>query len=503
VIQPVGKNTVFEMWFILLLLLFLPFFSLPAQDLTPGPPVLHSAAVVPETDSVSVSWKLSDSSNVAYYCVYTNYGKGWIKLDSTGNATDTQLVFRFPRVLEASSRICLAAVPITGNFNSPLSNEQSTNFLESRFDSCAMNIHLQWTGYAGWGASLQGYTVYRRHPGQIDELLTRLPATASQYSYRAEPRMDYCIWVEATSSEGYRAGSNISCRNTSIPRSPAWINADQATVLPDRSVQLRFSIDPLADPHAYTLLGSSDRSGTFDSISGLPITDEKTLVLVAPALNNFPCWYKLWAVNACADSMAGSGIATAMATQVSISDEQVHVAWTAYENWPEGVNSYSVYRVVSGSQPEKAGETSGTVTSFEESLSSLAALQINGGLCYYVEADENPGNPHGISGQSRSARGCIALETRYLVPDGFTPDGDGVNDEFAAVFSFYPVDYVLVVSSLSGKLLFQTTRVDEPWTGKGPDGQVMPPGAYVWSLRFTDFQGRSVSKKGLVTLFLP
>jgi hypothetical protein len=485
------------------LVMFLPVYSLSAQDLTPGPPVLHSAYVIPETDSLSVSWKLSDSSNVAYYCVYTNYGKGWIKLDSTSNAADTQLVFRFPQALQASRRICLAAVPVTGNFNSPLSNEHSTNFLESRFDSCSMTIFLQWTGYYGWGESLLGYEVYWRRTGKPDELLASLPAGTSQYNLRADAWMDYCIWVQAISSGGYEAASNISCHNTSIPRPPAWINADQAVVMPDQSVQLQFSIDPLSDPHAYILLGASQPDGPFDSVSNLAATDEKLLILPAPPVTNFPSWYKLWAVNACSDSLVSSGTATAMATHLSISGDQVHVEWTPYENWPDGVNSYSVYRVVSGSLPEKTGEVAGNVTSFEESLSALAALHIGGRLCYYVEASENQGNPYGISGLSRSAQGCIALETRFVVPDGFTPDGDGVNDEFAAVFSFYPSDYIFVVSTLSGKTLFQTTSVEDPWTGKGPDGKVMPPGAYAWSLRFTDFQGHSVSKKGLVTLFLP
>ncbi|MFN8208056.1 MAG: gliding motility-associated C-terminal domain-containing protein [Bacteroidales bacterium] len=483
--------------------MFLPVYCLHAQDLTPGPPVLHSADIIPGTDSLSVSWKLSDSNNVAYYCVYTNYGKGWIKLDSTGNASDTQLVFKFPAILLGSQRVCLAAVPVTGNFNSPLSNEHSTNFLECRFDSCSMNIHMQWTGYSGWGASLSGYLVYRRQPGKFNELLASLPASSLQYSFKAEAGMDYCLWVQATSSKGFQAASTLSCLNTSVPRPPAWINADQAVVMPDRSVQLQFSIDPLAESHTYTLLGAPAASGPFDSITGMAATDEKLLVIRAPALNTFPYWYKLWAVNTCADSLVSSGTAVAMATQVSISGEQVQVEWTPYENWPYGVNTYSVYRVVSGSPPEKVGETSGIVTTFDEALSTLIALHIKGGLCYYVEASENPGNPYGISGLSRSASGCIALETRFVVPDGFTPDGDGVNDEFAAVFSFYPSDYSLVVSTLSGKLLFQTTRVDEPWTGKGADGRVMPPGAYAWSLRFTDFQGRSVSKKGLVTLFLP
>ncbi|SMO57156.1 gliding motility-associated C-terminal domain-containing protein [Saccharicrinis carchari] len=62
--------------------------------------------------------------------------------------------------------------------------------------------------------------------------------------------------------------------------------------------------------------------------------------------------------------------------------------------------------------------------------------------------------------------GPIKIEEIYLgIPNVFTPDGDGINDEFMAVYSSIK-EFKLIVFNRWGRKVFQTTDPGEAWDGK-------------------------------------
>ncbi|MFT6746106.1 MAG: gliding motility-associated-like protein [Glaciecola sp.] len=101
----------------------------------------------------------------------------------------------------------------------------------------------------------------------------------------------------------------------------------------------------------------------------------------------------------------------------------------------------------------------------------------------------------------------IHLETycegQVFTPNAFTPDGDGINDEFRAV-SYYVEDYSLLIYDKWGSLLFESTDPFKGWSGTGSSGLDIQQGVYVYKLSYSYFDKHggysSRSFTGTVTL---
>jgi gliding motility-associated-like protein len=89
----------------------------------------------------------------------------------------------------------------------------------------------------------------------------------------------------------------------------------------------------------------------------------------------------------------------------------------------------------------------------------------------------------------------------WYVPNVFTPNGDGINDEFG-VMSLPPGNWTLKIFNRWGSLLFETRDPSvQLWNGRFR-GQLMGTGVYAWSLSGTTLQGTTIIQKGTVTLVL-
>jgi len=85
-------------------------------------------------------------------------------------------------------------------------------------------------------------------------------------------------------------------------------------------------------------------------------------------------------------------------------------------------------------------------------------------------------------------------------PTGFTPNGDGKNDQFRAA-AFCPVPkYHLIVFNRNGEKVFETSNPNDGWDGSYR-GKKAPIGAYVFYSEYFDFVlKRSLTDKGTVVL---
>ncbi len=89
---------------------------------------------------------------------------------------------------------------------------------------------------------------------------------------------------------------------------------------------------------------------------------------------------------------------------------------------------------------------------------------------------------------------CIAFEDTVLltdggcapdvhVPNGFTPNGDGINDVFGPVVYGRFVTYEFAVFDRWGERIFTTDQPGLPWDGSY-NGTAVQDGVYVWTLRY-------------------
>lgn len=102
--------------------------------------------------------------------------------------------------------------------------------------------------------------------------------------------------------------------------------------------------------------------------------------------------------------------------------------------------------------------------------------------------------------------GCTATDSLFIniipfvyLPNAFTPNGDGLNDDFFPI----PGDDKIVFTSFNiydrwGKIIY-TTSENKPWDGKSK-GKECEIGTYVYLLEFDNIDGKHYALKGNVTL---
>ncbi len=106
-----------------------------------------------------------------------------------------------------------------------------------------------------------------------------------------------------------------------------------------------------------------------------------------------------------------------------------------------------------------------------------------------------------------SADGCIDSTFRELsvedvltvyVPNSFTPNEDGINDDFGPVGHGFP-GYEMSIFNRWGQEVFSFSGDDGKWDGNDRSGKVLPSGVYVYQIRvFNSTSGKPI--RGTVTL---
>lgn len=86
----------------------------------------------------------------------------------------------------------------------------------------------------------------------------------------------------------------------------------------------------------------------------------------------------------------------------------------------------------------------------------------------------------------------------YFLPTGFTPNGDGINDEIH--LHGRGIDYfTLKIFDRIGEKVFETSDMEKGWDGKLL-GLPMNDGVFVYELNITFCNGETVKKHGDITL---
>lgn len=112
------------------------------------------------------------------------------------------------------------------------------------------------------------------------------------------------------------------------------------------------------------------------------------------------------------------------------------------------------------------------------------------GVVYVIATDEN---------------GCTAMDSLLVevigslyVPNAFTPNGDGINDQFKAVGSEIE-EFHLQIYDRWGELIFETDDIDQGWNG-GVNRHYVESEVYVWEIVAKEHTGVSFEKRGHVTV---
>ena len=96
----------------------------------------------------------------------------------------------------------------------------------------------------------------------------------------------------------------------------------------------------------------------------------------------------------------------------------------------------------------------------------------------------------------------INQDYNLLAPNSFTPNGDGINDDFlpAALLNM-DCSFTMTVYGTSQGLVYETKNIDRPWDGYNlRNGSKCGEGSYVWVVKLINDKGETEQYKGAVLL---
>ncbi len=450
------KNTRFLKLYLILLACVCSSLPLRAQQTTPDRPILESVSVDPLTGYITITWNTPLVSPVTTeaFVIYwyetqpstTNHFIATIPNPATRSYTfdyDTMVVRtpKMPDPRKTSVPFSVAAVHNTTPYSISLRSYEDYNVqVSNSYDSCRAEIKLNWYPYRGWVGNtppnkpLISYHVMRiPEGGGSDEEIKMLGDQDTSYTVpRVNENEKYTFYIKAERSDGVTATSYKTTRETKMPVPPSYITAVGTQYNSSGLAEVSFKLDPASETYSYEFFGSSKPDYSFVSLGTFNIHGDTVLTDIQTREKTY--YYKLQAWHVCKDKYtATSNMATALWLYLKQDDQVNSLQWDPYLDWSSDAR-YEVHRQI-GVNPEEviATITDPSTTAYKDDMSGA---KIDGDICYWITAV--PVSPSSPDQQAISNSICIKPESEIFIPQAFTPNGDGQNDEYNPFFSYPP-----------------------------------------------------------------
>ncbi|GAB3739584.1 hypothetical protein GCM10028816_45790 [Spirosoma lituiforme] len=349
--------------------------------------------------------------------------------------------------------------------------------------------NLKWQPYAGIlsGNSQLRYYRITRNNAPLGGTITDARISTFSDAAAIECGTQYCYSIAATISG---VGQTIV---TSAPVCVNGINGDApgdvGTVLVsvEESHPRLVTAPPTAigPTDSYTMIVSraSGPSGSFQPVASLDRKSTYTDESADPSSGSY-C-YQVTYQNGCGLQSNPSATVCSVFLQAKTA---TGIDWNADSPFtPETVASYTL-EVINDSDGSRQEITAGTNTHY----------------------DPDPNDPNLQSQKYRiiavSTGGTISYsnyytfrrEARILIPDAFTPNGDGMNDSFVPK-GIYVDQFTMNIYSRWGEVVYSTTDKSQGWDGK-IGGQEAAPGQYMYRIDVVDLTGQKTVRTGALLL---
>ncbi|MCR4914574.1 MAG: gliding motility-associated C-terminal domain-containing protein [Prevotella sp.] len=107
---------------------------------------------------------------------------------------------------------------------------------------------------------------------------------------------------------------------------------------------------------------------------------------------------------------------------------------------------------------------------------------------------------HTKDGKDTTIRVSITVcDCELFIPTAFTPNGDGLNDEWMVYAPAGITDFECMIYDKLGNIMFHTRNIHQGWNGTN-NGNLLPAGGYFYSCRYRDELGQPHVQKGQLTL---
>lgn len=494
-----------EITVILYFLLYSGVHSIFAQDKTPPErPYITYVTVDTSTNFVDVYWTLSPSSDVMEYNIYyeilTINGYEGVKL---GSVTADSVHYRDSTGIAGMKKLMysVTAVDSSGNESLRLPGLHSTVHTTTFYDSCNNAMIVTWNKYTGWENNVSGYRLYGREENESFRILTGVTEADSFFIMtKIKENTHYYYYVEAVKNDGLISRSNIARKYTYAPDPPGSMVIDYASVTGNNLVEIKFEFAEGSEIGDFALLRSSDKNSDFISIKKMMNIGSSPLIITDSIYAGHESfYYRIGALNSCSFVIDTSNLACNILLKGRNANYVNILSWNHYRNFPSGIQSYEIYRQDTEGVFNLILTNNPYDTTFEDNIGSLYGQGYYGKIAYKVHAVENS------TGNYSASNICeIEMKTEIMVPDAFTPNGDGKNDYFRPVMSFIPAKFLMIIYNRYGISVYKSTDPQEGWDGRINENSPAPEGVYTYHIEYTSVNGqKKVVKPGTVTLFYP
>ncbi len=237
---------------------------------------------------------------------------------------------------------------------------------------------------------------------------------------------------------------------------PLYINARYATV-ENNAIKLLFELDTTASICKYKLLKAKDDEN-YSLVKYFNLCNQRYLEYVDNEVNITHRYkYKLVAIDLCDNVRTESNIATNVVLNAQANEEVQNILqWTNYKEWPLGIDSIYIYRSTGGLfECIYSGLYLDTFKIDDLNIFVLDHPDLPSQICYYVKVVERSTANKAFSCSNIA---CANQFLRLFLPNTFSPNSDGLNDEFRPSNVFIDAEgYEFKIFDRWGNEIWQTT----------------------------------------------
>ncbi len=482
----------------------------------PTPPTLVYVSIDSETDEVYVEWIPSiDESTIRYrvqeMAVSGPNSQNFPISPYVVGRTTIYTKFIYEKALISPVLFNLVSYSdINMDVGGPRSvpSHQSV-FASLEYDSCNASIKVKWTPYIGWGDKLTNYKVLLYESIGINpEISGDIDTSKREYiikdilGEKIQENREYKIMVWAyNSSIGKASRSNKDSIFTKKSLPPSYLHGKSTDNSIQNLVDLNFNVDRNAISDSYRLYRSLASEDNYKIITDLYKNEDGTVTYTDALPSSNVYNYKLVYLDGCKNE----GISSIPINNILLKGKSQsmtnNLSWNQFNTWVQGTNEVHIYRNSSVASNELLATVSSSITEYSDIIN--AQDQLSGDLCYQVEFVSNPDPIDGKVNKTLSNLFCVNMLGQVFVPNAFTPNNDGQNDEFKPTFAILPARYTFIIYNRYGSKIFETNNVSEGWNGILSDGKKALEGAYIYFIKLENGAGEVLEKRGNFTIIYP
>jgi len=477
-----------------------------AQEDLPDKPDMIRVTVDHVDNGVLIQWEASTNNDIEWYHIYNVINRTGHKI---ATVTSNVLDYKYMGGGVENLAYTITAEDTIGNESLLEDNEHRAVIATTKFNPCAPDNIITWTGYEGWENNISGYRIYGGPSGEEMKLLEFVHYATRSFTHKEVTfNTTYTYYVETVNISGLTSLSPIDTIKTIYPKAPGFLTMDYVSVVDRSTIELQFSADIDAEVNDFRVMRRSNSDTPFIEIQSLYNETNQTSVIrdqIQTSVTNYEYIVQsVYQPEECISPLviSESNPGTSILLKDSLQDQITTLTWTPYETYESGLSGYIIQRKSGTGEFYDIESVGPGTTLWSESVQSVINGFQPGDLQYKVLAVSNH-DGQGDPSLSASNIVSVSVETELKVPSAFTPGSNDMNFEFKPVIDFAPKKYILIIYDRAGRKLFETVDPGEGWDGRFRNGEFVNEGVYVYYIQFTDYTGLFNSITGNVTVLYP